>query len=76
MCENPDELDRGLISPDDYADFLRTGELLVARQPLDRVPKRPGGERGDFDWVVALDALFGPQLQAKAGIVGGFAIPR
>ena len=73
MCEEPHELDGAFIAPTDYTDFLWTGELFVARQPLDSVTKRPRGECGDFNRVVALEALLGPQLQAKAGIVGGFS---
>ena len=73
MGEKPDELDRAFIAPFDETDFLWTSELFVARQPLDSVPKRPRGECGDFNRVVALEALLGSQLQAKAGIVGGFS---
>src|SRR5437879_5107361 len=69
VCEEPDKLDRAFTAPTDYTDFLRTSELFVARQPLDSVPKRPRGECGDFNRVVTLEALLGPQLQAKAGIV-------
>jgi len=76
VCEEPDELDGAFIAPTDYTDFLWTSELFVARQPLDSVPKRPRGECGDFDRVVALEALLGPQLQAKAGIVAGFSNSR
>src|SRR5258708_37487757 len=73
VCAEPDELDGAFIAPTDYPDFLWTGELFVARQPLDSVPKRPRGECGDFNRVVALEALLGPQLQAKADIVAGFS---
>src|SRR2546425_1527191 len=72
MREKPNELDRAFVPPFDETDFLWTGELFIARQPLYRVTKRPGGERGDLNRVVALDALLGPQLQAKARIVAGF----
>jgi hypothetical protein len=37
MRQNPDELDRTFIPAFDQADFLRTGELFVPRQSLDRV---------------------------------------
>jgi len=37
VCEEPDELDGAFIAPTDYTDFLWTGELFVARQPLDSV---------------------------------------
>src|SRR5713101_5626264 len=43
--------------------------------PLYRIPKRPGGERGDFNRVVMLDTLLSPHLQAKARIVAGFRNP-
>src|SRR5438034_11829925 len=71
-CAKPDELDRAFIPPFDDTDFLWTGELFVARQPFDRVPKRPRGKRGEFNRVVALDAILGPQFQAKTRIVAGF----
>src|SRR5882762_3419440 len=67
MREKPDKLDSGLIPPFYYTDLLRTGELFVARQPLDGVPKRPRGDRGDLNRVVPLDAILGPQLQPKGG---------
>src|SRR5216683_1615514 len=57
MREKPNELHRAFISPFNHTDFLWTGELFVARQPLYRIPKRPGGERGDFNRVVMLDTL-------------------
>src|SRR6266481_2906257 len=75
MREKPDELNRAFISPFNQTDFLWTGELFVAREPLYRIPKRPGGERGDFNRVVMLDTLLSPHLQAKARIVAGFRNP-
>ncbi len=72
MREQPDELDRRFIPALHYADFLWTRELFVTRQPFDRVPKRPSRERRDFNRIVALDALLGPQLQAQARIAVGF----
>src|SRR6266481_4064689 len=75
MREKPDELNRAFISPFNQTDFLWTGELFVAREPLYRIPKRPGGERGDFNRVVMLDTLLRPHLQAKARIVAGFRNP-
>src|SRR5260370_19420808 len=75
MREKPNELPRAFISPFNQTDFLWTGELFVARQPLYRIPKRPGGERGDFNRVVMLDTLLSPHLQAKARIVAGFRNP-
>src|SRR5215467_13291524 len=50
MREKPDELDGAVIPPFNKTDFLWAGELLVACQPLQRVAKRPGGERCEFDW--------------------------
>src|SRR5207244_13528629 len=70
--EKTEELDRAFIPPFDDTDFRWTGELFVARQPFDRVPKRPRGKRGEFNRVVALDAILGPQFQAKTRIVAGF----
>jgi hypothetical protein len=64
MREKPDELDRAFIPPFDDTNFLWTRELFVARQPFDRVPKRPCGKRGEFNLVVALDAILGPQSNA------------
>src|SRR5437588_6634499 len=72
MREKPDELDCTFICTFDETDFLRTGELFVARQPLDRIPKRPGRQPGDFNRVVALNAVLIPQLQAKGRIVACF----
>jgi len=72
MREKPDELDSGFISPFDYADLLWTSELFVARQPLDSVPERPRGDRGNLYRVVPLKALLCPQLQAEVRIVAGF----
>ncbi len=72
MGEKPDELDRAFIAPFDETDFLWTSELLVARQPLDRIPERPRGERSELHGVIALDALLGPKLQSKRRIVAGF----
>ncbi|HEY2468892.1 MAG TPA: hypothetical protein VGI45_13775, partial [Terracidiphilus sp.] len=71
MSHSPDELDGAFIPPFDYADLLWASELFVGRDALQRVPKRPGGERSDSNRVVALDAILGPQLQAKARFVGG-----
>ena len=68
----PDELDSGFIPPFNYADLLWTSELFVARQPLDSVPERPRGDRGDLHRVVPLQALLCPQLQTKTRIVAGF----
>jgi hypothetical protein len=70
--EKPDELDRAFIASFDETDFLWTSELFVARQPLDRIPERPRGERSELHGIVALDALFVPELQAKRRIVAGF----
>src|SRR5437867_11794579 len=75
MGEKPDELDRAFIAPFDETDFLWTSELFVARQPLDRIPERPRGERSELHGVIALDALLGPELQAKRRILAS-AIPR
>jgi hypothetical protein len=72
MGEKPDELDRPFIAPFDETDFLWTSELFVARQPLDRIPERPRGERSELHGVIALDALLGPELQTKRRIVAGF----
>ena len=72
MREQPDELDRRFIPALHCADFFWTRELFVTRQPFDRVPKRPSRERRDFNRIVALDALLGPQLQAEARIAAGF----
>ena len=72
MGKKPDELGRAFIVPFDETDFLWTSELFVARQPLDRIPERPRGERSELHGVIALDALLGPELQAKRGIVAGF----
>ena len=71
MGEKPDELDRAFIAPFDETDFLWTSELFVARQPLDRIPERPRGERSELHGVIALDALLGPELQAKTRILAG-----
>ena len=70
--EKPDELYEGFIPPFDYADLLWTSELFVARQPLDSVPERPRGDRGNLYRIVPLKALLCPQLQAKIRIVAGF----
>ncbi len=72
MGEKPDELNRTFIAPFDETDFLWTSELFVARQPLDRIPERPRGERSELHGVIALDALLGPELQAQRRIVAGF----
>ena len=72
MGEKPDELDRAFIAPFDETDFLWTSELFVARQPLDRISERARRERGELHGVIALDALLGPELQAKGRIVAGF----
>ena len=72
MGEKPDELDRAFIVPFDETDFLWTSELFVARQPLDRISERARRERGELHGVIALDALLGPELQAKRRIVAGF----
>ena len=72
MREQPQELDRGFFFPFDYADLFRASELFVARQPLDCVPKRAGRQRSEFNRIVALEALFGPQLQTETRISAGF----
>ena len=72
MGEKPDELDRAFIAPFDEMDFLWTRELFVTRQPLDRIPERPRGERSELHRVIALDTLLGPELKAKRRIVAGF----
>src|SRR5882724_9719211 len=72
MREKPDEPDSGFIPAFYYTDLFWTGKLFVARQPLDGVPKTPRGDCGDLNRVVPLDALLGPQLQPKGGIVAGF----
>ena len=72
MGEKPDELDRAFIVPFDETDFLWTSELFVARQPPDRVPERPRGECSELHGIIALDAILGPELQAKRRIIAGF----
>jgi hypothetical protein len=72
MGEKPNELDSVFIAPFDETNFLWTSELFVARQPLDRISERPRRERSEFHGVIALDALLGPELQAKRRIVTGF----
>ena len=72
MGEKPDELDRAFIAPFDETNFLWTSELFVAHQPLNRIPKRPRGERSELHGVVALDTLLGPELQAERRIVADF----
>ena len=76
MRLQPDELDGTFIPPFDEAEFRRESKSFVPRDALQRVPRRPGGERSDLNRVVALDAILGPQLQAKPRIVGAPAIPR
>jgi len=46
--------------------------LLVPRRSLDGVPERPRRERREFYRIVPLDALLGPQLQARSRIFAGF----
>ena len=72
MRQQPEELNRAFITAFDETDFLWTSELFVARQPLDRIPERPRGERSEFHGVIALDAILGAELQAKRRIVAGF----
>src|ERR1700704_556307 len=45
MREKPEKLDSGLIPAFDDSDLFRTGELLVAGDALDRVPKRSRCDR-------------------------------
>ena len=71
MREQPNELDRTFIASLDETDFLWTSELFIARQPLDRILERPRGEGSEFCRVIALDALLGPELQAKTRILAG-----
>src|SRR6266699_3144397 len=75
MRQQPEELNRAVITAFYETDFLWTSELFVARQPLDRFPERPRGERSEFHRVIALDALLGPELQANSGIVAGLRDP-
>src|SRR5919108_4895545 len=72
MRKKPDKMDSAFASALDEANFLRTSELFVAREPLNSVSKRTGRKRGDLNGIVALDASLGPQLQSKARIVASF----
>lgn len=72
MREKPAELDRAFISSFDQTDFFWTRELLVTRRPLHRVPERPRRKRREFHRIIALDALFGSQLEANSSIVARF----
>jgi hypothetical protein len=40
MCEQPDELDGRFIPALDDTNFLWTGKLFIAREPLDGIAKR------------------------------------
>src|SRR5258708_32551039 len=70
--KKPEELDGEFIPPFDYADFLWTSELFVARHSLDSVPKRPRGDRSNLYRIVPLKALLFPQLQPNGRIVADF----
>ena len=72
MGEKPEELDRAFIAPFDETDFLWTRELFVARRSARPLPERPRRKRCELHWIIALDALLGPELQADSRIVAGF----
>ena len=72
MREQPNELDRTFIASLDETDFLWTSELFIARRPLYCVPERPRRKRREFHGIIALDALFGSELQANSRIAAGF----
>src|SRR6266542_1125896 len=75
LCEEPPEPNPTFATTLRHLELLGTGELLVACQPLERVPKRPRRYRGHGDRVVPLDTRLRPQLEADRRIVAGFRDP-
>src|SRR4029077_10582851 len=52
--------------------LLRTGQLFVARQPMQCVAERPRVERGDGNRIVALHTCFGPKFESDGGVPADF----
>src|SRR5262249_2106026 len=73
--QQPLEMDRALASPLDEMDLLRAGQLLVAREPEQRIAKRSSVERRDADGIVALHPLLGPELEADGRVAARLPDP-
>src|SRR5882724_3660639 len=70
--QQPNELDKAFSPAFDETYFLRTGQLFVARQPMQCVAKRPRVERGDGNRIVALHTCFGPKFESDGGVPADF----
>src|SRR5258706_795832 len=56
--------------------LLRAGQLLIASQSLQSVPKRLRVERRDGNWIVTLYAFFNRHLESNGGIIADFRYSR
>src|SRR5260221_10475411 len=52
--------------------LLRAGQLFIASQSLQSVPKRLRVERRDGNWIVTLYAFFNSHLESDGGITADF----
>src|SRR5258708_19537630 len=52
--------------------LLRAGQLFIASQSLQSVPKRLRVERRDGNWIVTLYAFFNRHLESNGGIMADF----
>src|SRR5260370_28695049 len=69
------EMKRTFVSALGDTYLLRAGQLFIASQSLQSVPKRLRVQRRDGNWIVTLYAFFNRHLESDGGITADFRDP-